>query len=139
MPKIELSAWFAVALGSALGSMARYGVAVVTVPLGAGYWPWGTLVANILGSFGICLFARLTEAGGRIRAGPSLRLFVTTGFFGGFTTLSLFSLEAMTLFQQEQVGAAATYVLASLVLWLSGAWAGSRLGERWNQRPYRSG
>lgn len=101
-----------VALGGALGASARYLTNVTaTRVMGHGY-PWGTLAVNVLGSFlmGV-LVVVLARKGGNAYA-PLLM----TGVLGGFTTFSAFSLDAFTLFERGQMGAAAGYVLASVAL-----------------------
>jgi len=102
-----------VAIGGAIGAVGRYltGVAAVRV-MGHGY-PWGTLTVNIVGSFlmGVLIVVLMTKDGG-IRIAPLLM----TGMLGGFTTFSAFSLDALTIFERGQVGQAALYVVASVVL-----------------------
>ncbi len=102
-----------VAIGGAIGAVGRYltGVAAVRV-MGHGY-PWGTLTVNIIGSFlmGVLIVGLMTKDGG-MRIAPLLM----TGVLGGFTTFSAFSLDALTIFERGQVGQAALYVIASVVL-----------------------
>ena len=102
-----------VAIGGAIGAVGRYltGVAAVRV-MGHGY-PWGTLTVNIVGSFlmGVLIVFLMTKDGG-LRIAPLLM----TGMLGGFTTFSAFSLDALTIFERGQVGQAALYVIASVVL-----------------------
>lgn len=102
-----------VAIGGAIGAVGRYltGVAAVRV-MGHGY-PWGTLTVNIVGSFlmGVLIVVLMTKDGG-MRIAPLLM----TGILGGFTTFSAFSLDALTIFERGQVGQAAFYVVASVVL-----------------------
>ncbi|WP_421702718.1 fluoride efflux transporter CrcB [Aliiroseovarius sp.] len=101
-----------VALGGAIGASARYLTNVTaTRIMGHGY-PWATLTVNVLGSMlmGV-LVVVLAKKGGNAYA-PLL----ITGMLGGFTTFSAFSLDAFTLFERGQMGAAAGYVLASVVL-----------------------
>ena len=101
-----------VALGGAIGASARYLTNITaTRVMGHGY-PWGTLAVNVLGSFlmGV-LVVVLAKKGGNAYA-PLLM----TGLLGGFTTFSAYSLDAFTLFERGQLGAAAGYVLASVVL-----------------------
>lgn len=109
-----------VALGGALGASARYltGLAV-TRATGHGF-PWGTLVVNVAGSvlMGMIVVV-LARKGGNAYA-PLLM----TGLLGGFTTFSAFSLDAYSLFERGQVGAAAGYVMGSVVLSLVGIVAG---------------
>lgn len=109
-----------VALGGAIGASARYltGVAAVRV-LGHGF-PYGTLIVNVLGSFlmGV-LVVILAETGGN-RFAPLLM----TGLLGGFTTFSAFSLDAITLYERGQLGLAALYVGASVLVSLAGLFLG---------------
>jgi CrcB protein len=112
-----------VALGGALGSLARYGVSVAAARwLGAGF-PWGTLTVNVLGGLAIGVLAA--------RVGPeqtTLRLALGVGVLGGFTTFSAFSLETVRLLQQ-QTGAGLMYVAASIVLSIAACSAGLWLGR----------
>ncbi|TVR08672.1 MAG: CrcB family protein [Salinarimonadaceae bacterium] len=114
-----------VAAGGALGALARYGLAILT--LGAAF-PWATLLANILGSFLIgWAGAALLREGAPPR--PLATAFVMAGFCGGFTTFSLFSLEAVSLWRDGAPELAALYVAVSLVTWLPACAAGWRFGE----------
>lgn len=100
-----------VALGGALGSVARYLVSLAALgTLGAGF-PWGTLAVNVLGSAAIGVAAGAGLEGGA-------RLLVVTGFLGGFTTFSAFSLETGSLFARSPP-LAALYVAVSLALGLA--------------------
>jgi CrcB protein len=102
----------AVAIGGAVGSVARYLTTLVLAPWAAAF-PIATLGVNVLGAFLIGLFARLF---GGPDADPVLRLALTTGVCGGFTTFSAMSAETVTLVQQGRAGRAVLYVLLSLVL-----------------------
>jgi CrcB protein len=108
---------FAVALGGALGALARYGVANA---IGARSFPWATLVINVAGSFVLGLV--LAGAAGRWPAAVSF--FVTVGFLGAFTTFSTFSFEAVQLVRDGRAAAAGAYVAASVVLGLLASAAG---------------
>jgi CrcB protein len=113
-----------VALGGALGSVARYAVSLGAVRwLGAGF-PWGTLFVNVAGSFAIGLLAALVTADGRPALGGDARAFVMIGILGGFTTFSSFSLETLNLARSGALGAAAANVGFSLLLCLAGVWLG---------------
>ena len=97
-----------VALGGAIGSMARYGVGAIAARiLGPGF-PWGTLLVNASGSFLIALIMHLALAGTAISV--ELRIFLTTGLMGGFTTYSSFNYETLALLDQR------AYALAGLNL-----------------------
>jgi fluoride exporter len=102
-----------VALGGALGSVARYGVGVAAPRvLGAGF-PWGTLLVNVVGSFLIALVMHLAVATAAIS--PSARLFLTTGVVGGFTTYSTFNYETLNLVGERLWGVAALNVTVTVV------------------------
>jgi fluoride exporter len=119
-----------VGLGAALGSVLRFLTSYgATAVLGAGY-PWGTLTANVLGSFVIGCYATLTGPGGRWPAGNRQRQFVMTGICGGFTTFSLFSLETLQLAQTGGWRPASANVAVSALMWLAGVWLGYRLALR---------
>jgi CrcB protein len=113
-----------VALGGALGSVARYACTGLAVRwLGSGF-PWGTLFVNVSGSFAIGLLAALLSADGRPLLGSDARAFVMIGVLGGFTTFSAFSLETVNLVRGGAIGAAGANVALSLALCLLGAWLG---------------
>ena len=84
-----------IAIGSALGGIARYWCSGVAARLFGETFPWGTLFVNVAGSFIIGFFATLTGPDGRIFAGSTTRQFVMLGLLGGFTTFS--SSSAMRL------------------------------------------
>jgi CrcB protein len=116
-----------VALGGALGSVARYGVGVWSArAFGVGF-PWGTLAVNVLGGLAMGFLAALFA----LRAGTSdgTRLFLMTGVLGGFTTFSAFSLDSVALWERGEAGAAAVYVLASVALSIAALAAGLALGR----------
>ncbi len=123
----------AVALGAASGSLLRYLSSLAALALLGSGFAWGTLFVNVAGSFLIGLYSTLTEPDGRIMAGPILRQGVLTGFCGGFTTFSVFSLETFLLLQAHAFGAAALNVAASVLLWLVAVWVGYRIGTRLNR------
>ena len=113
-------AYLWVALGGALGSMARYACSGLAVRwLGASF-PWGTLFVNISGSFAIGLLAALVAADGRPLLSTDARAFVIVGVLGGFTTFSSFSLETLNLVRSGAVGAAGANAALSLALCLLG-------------------
>lgn len=113
-----------IAIGSALGGMARHWcTAVGTAWFGAAF-PWGTLLINIIGSFVIGLFFALTGPQGRLDVPLDIRLFVMTGVCGGYTTFSSFSLQTLTLFQDGAWLRGSAYAVMSVALCLIGVWAG---------------
>ena len=112
-----------VAIGSAVGGMARYaGTGLAARWLGAGF-PWGTLLINVSGSLAIGALAVLIPADGRA-VSENARLLLMVGVCGGFTTFSAFSLETLSLARGGDWGLAAGYVLGSVVLCLVAVAAG---------------
>jgi fluoride exporter len=127
-----LVTYLVIALGSALGGVARYGCGLLAVALWGAAFPWGTLIVNILGSFVIGGFATLTAPDGRLYVGPLGRQFVMVGLCGGYTTFSSFSLETFGLLQQRPL-AGASYIGLSLVLCLLAVWLGHALARKANE------
>lgn len=112
-----------VALGGAVGSVARYGVGVAAARWLGLAFPWGTLAVNVVGGLAMGLLAARTAPDNE-----SARLLIGTGLLGGFTTFSAFSLETVRL-MEHQPGLAALYALASLVLSVGACWMGLELGR----------
>jgi CrcB protein len=121
-PEMETYLWIAV--GSALGGMARYWCSGAAAALLGETFPWGTLLVNVLGSFIIGLFATLTEPDGRLLVSTHVRQFVMIGFLGGYTTFSSFSLQTLNLVQQGEWLAAGWNVAGSVILCLAAVWLG---------------
>jgi CrcB protein len=125
--------YLAVAIGGALGSVARHLCGLAGLALLGPAFPWGTLAVNVAGSFLIGLYATLTEPDGRLFASPAMRQGVMGGFCGGFTTFSVFSLETVRLLEAGQWTLAAAYVLVSVATWLAAVWAGHLVAQRLNR------
>jgi CrcB protein len=121
----------AVGLGSGLGASTRYLCSWLIMTHFAVSGVWSTLAVNVLGSWLIGLYARLTEPDGPLVASPLTRQFVVVGFCGGFTTFSMFSLETLVFIQQQAWGWAGLNIAASLLLWLLAVGLGYRLAGRW--------
>jgi len=103
-------------LGSGIGGAARYGVNVWSLKaFGAGF-PAGTLIVNVVGGLAMGLIAGWLAFRAAAPWSQDLRLFLTTGILGGFTTFSAFSLDAVTLIERGDYGTAALYVVLSVVL-----------------------
>ncbi len=113
-----------VALGSALGGVARYGVSSLIAGWFGQTFPWGTLLVNISGSFVIGFFASLTGPDGRVMVAPDMRQFVMVGICGGYTTFSSFSLQTLTLVQDGEMVRAGMNIGASVALCLVSVWVG---------------
>jgi len=124
-----VATWFWVALGGALGSMARFWLAAAVASFTGPQFPWGTLLINVLGSFVIGLFGALTGSRGAVSVPPDIRVFVMVGICGGFTTFSAFSLQTLELLQAGELLWAGAYILGSVVLCLLGVWIGALLGH----------
>ncbi|MCK5875676.1 MAG: CrcB family protein [Alcanivoracaceae bacterium] len=115
--------YLAVAIGGALGGGCRYLLGLAL--LGSGL-PWATLLANCMGSLLIGGYVALPTQSRWAR--EPIHLFVTAGFCGGFTTFSLFSLETLSLLQQDwQSGL--LWASASVLLWLIFVSLGYRAGK----------
>jgi len=113
-----------VALGGALGSMARYGCSGLAARFIGATFPWGTLIVNITGSLIIGFLATLMSPDGRLLASPDTRAFVMIGVLGGFTTFSSFSLETLNLARDGEWLWAGANVVLSVVLCLGAVWLG---------------
>lgn len=119
-------AYLWVALGGAAGAAARYGVAQWAGARWGWSFPWGTLAVNISGSLAIGLLMALLIGRG---ADPAFRLLLVTGFLGGYTTFSAFSLEMLSLIETRRIGDAALYVGGSVLLGLVGCFVGLGVGR----------
>ena len=122
-----------VALGGALGSMGRYAASGLVASGFGETFPWGTLVVNVVGSFIIGFFATLTAPDGRLFVGGTTRQFVMTGFCGGFTTFSSFSLNTLNLLSDGECLYAGGNMLGSVTLCMISVWLGSISAAALNQ------
>ena len=103
-------------LGSGIGGAARYGVNVWSLKAFGPGFPAGTLIVNVAGGLAMGLIAGWLAFRASVPWSQDLRVFLTTGILGGFTTFSAFSLDAVTLIERGDYGAAALYVVLSVVL-----------------------
>jgi CrcB protein len=112
-----------VMIGGGIGAGFRYHLSSVAMRnMGEGF-PWGTLIANLLGGFLAGLLAAFLVGEGP--QGEPLRLFLAIGVLGGFTTFSAFSLEAMAMIQRGDLGLAGAYVVSSVagsLMWAFIGW-----------------
>lgn len=116
-----------VCLGGALGSGARYLVGQWSLArLGTGF-PWGTLAVNVLGSFAIALVIHAADV--RADFPANLRLFLTAGILGGFTTYSAFNQETLAYFESGEFAKAFGYAALTLVACLAAGYAGLNTGR----------
>ncbi len=116
-----MTALLQVALGGAVGAMLRYLTGIGMIRLfGVTAFPLPILMVNIIGSFLMGVFVVVAAQRGLTHLSP----LVMTGLLGGFTTFSAFSLEAVTLYERGDLGQAAAYVAASVILSIGGLMAG---------------
>ena len=118
-----------IALGGALGSVARFWMSGVVAARFDGKHLWGTLFVNVTGSLLIGVFTALSESGGRLSDSPTLRQFLMVGICGGYTTFSAFSVQTLDLMRAGQWLAATGNVLGSVLACLVAVWLGHLLGS----------
>ena len=119
-----MASYFWIAVGSALGGVARYWCSGVAARLVGETFPWGTIGVNILGSFIIGFFATLTGPDGRVYVGTLGRQFVMIGICGGYTTFSSFSLQTLNLMNDGEWFRAGANIVLSVVCCLVAVWIG---------------
>jgi CrcB protein len=124
-----MGAWIAVAVGGAMGSMARFWLAGAMTALTGPRFPWGTLLINVVGSFVIGLVAGITLTPARVGMHPDIRIFLMTGICGGFTTFSAFSLQTLELLQTGDAVPAFGYAIGSVTLCVVATYCGWLLGR----------
>lgn len=110
-----------VGFGGLLGANARYAVGRLTTERFGSAYPLGTLVVNLSGAFAIGVLMTVLTA--RV-ADPAWRLLLVTGFLGGYTTFSAYSLEVVSLLHAGRWGAATGYAVASNAAGLVACWGG---------------
>ena len=120
-----------IGLGGALGTVARYWIALWMQPLSHGV-PLGTIAINIAGSFAIGCFGTLTLGRGRYPVPERGRLFFMVGVCGGFTTFSSFSLQTLDLLRGGAVALALVNIGASVLFCLIAVALGHGLAARLN-------
>ena len=122
-------------IGGGIGSVLRYMISMLGLHVrlnpiswwGQTLLPWPTLVANVLGCLLIGLFYSLSD---RLGWSADMRLLLTTGLCGGFTTFSTFSNEGLSLLRSGHIGMFALYFALTLILGLAAVWVGNMLGSK---------
>jgi len=100
-------------VGGATGVALRYALGVWISEWNTSLFPWATLAINVTGSLALGFLMRYLTG---TASSPAMRLMLTTGFCGGYTTMSTFSYELVTLFTERQYGLAFAYLGATIVL-----------------------
>ena len=113
-----------VAIGGALGSVARFWCSGFAATRFGEWFPWGTLIVNVSGSLVIGAFAALSATEGPFFIRPELRIFVMVGLCGGFTTFSSFSLQTFALWREGEWFWAGANCVLSFALCLFAVWIG---------------
>jgi len=109
-------------LGGGLGAASRYGMNVFVPRMVGSDYPWHTMVINITGCFVMGCLTELMAL--RLNTSQEMRLFLTTGILGGYTTFSAFALDFALLFERRDIVGAAGYALASVGLSLIACFLG---------------
>lgn len=118
-----LRAFIAIFVGGGFGSVLRYGIQLIMHQRITAYtFPWATFSVNIAGSFLIGLFYALSA---RFNLSEEMRLLLTAGLCGGFTTFSTFSNDCLLLIRQGEWPMAAAYILLSAVLGIAACLVGA--------------
>jgi CrcB protein len=117
---------FVIFLGAGLGGLVRYTVGIWTQTAVGAQFPWGTLLVNVSGSLLLTFLYVLLEG---TTGTPEWRAFLGIGFCGGYTTFSTFTYEAVRLLQDGEWQHAMLYIFGSLLLSLTAALLGFRLGS----------
>ncbi len=128
----RLASYLWVAIGGALGSVARFWFSGVVARRFGETFPWGTLLVNVTGSFIIGFFATVTAPDGRWLAPAGFRTFFMFGICGGYTTFSSFSLQTLNLAEDGEWFLAGANVLGSVALCLVAVWLGHLLALAFN-------
>ena len=114
--------YLAVFIGGGLGAALRHAVNRTSLAYFGPAFPYGTLIVNVVGGLlmGVLAELFLVKGGGS----QEFRLFLTTGFLGGFTTFSAFSLDAALMWQRSDYAALASYIVASVLLSIAALFIG---------------
>ncbi|HEX5237330.1 MAG TPA: fluoride efflux transporter CrcB [Sphingomicrobium sp.] len=129
--------YFWIAVGSALGGMARYACSRAVALQYGETFPWGTLTVNIIGSAVIGFIAALSGPDSRVIVSPNARTFMMVGVCGGFTTFSSFSLQTLELIRNRDFSEALGNILLSVAACMAAVAIGYILGAAGSSRLSR--
>ena len=119
-----MAAYLWIAVGSALGGVARFWCSGVAARFMGETFPWGTIIVNVVGCFIIGFFATITGPDGRVFSDTLTRQFVMIGILGGYTTFSSFSIQSLNLVQDGEWWLAGANIALSVVACLVAVWLG---------------
>lgn len=122
-----LQKYLLIAIGGALGSIARYWISSSIAGRTGIRFPYGTLIVNI--SACVIIGLSMTYLGKRTELNPAWRYLVPVGFIGAYSTFSTYEWETLTNLRAGAFGIAALYAGASFALGLAAVWVGSMLGQ----------
>ena len=125
-----------VAIGGAIGAVARYGIGMMINSVWPIRFPLGTFVINITGSFIIGAFLTIFENRSVVPATlynweiwANLRLLIAVGFVGAYTTFSTFEYETLKLIEEDRTGTAILYLILSITVGLISVWLGVKFAR----------
>ena len=123
-----MSRFLLICLGGGVGTGARFAVQTLAAAALGTAFPFGTIMVNVIGSFliGAVMYASMATS----LVDPTLRLVLTTGFLGGFTTYSAFNYETIALVENGALGRAVANVAVTLLACLAAGFAGTALARR---------
>jgi CrcB protein len=122
-----LQKYLLIALGGALGSVARYWVGATISSRVATKFPYGTFVINMTAC--VIIGFALTLMGKRVELNPAWRYLIPVGFVGAYSTFSTYEWETLSTLRSGAFALAALYAVGSLVLGLAATWGGAALAE----------
>jgi CrcB protein len=123
-----LQKYLLIALGGALGSVARYWVGSTVAGRMGMRFPYGTLVVNITAC--LVIGFTLTFLGERADINPAWRFLIPVGFIGAYSTFSTYEWETLATMRSGAFAMAAVYAVGSLILGLGATWAGAAIAKR---------
>lgn len=118
-----------IGVGGCLGAISRYWLGLRITGMTSSGFPWGTLIINLSGCFILGLFIILSQS--RLKLNSQLRLAISTGFLGAYTTFSTFSVETLGLFNEGKLLKAVVYVFTSIFLGIVLVWLGTYTARLW--------